>query len=320
MNKTPLDRIGFAGTPEFAATILAALCRSDYKPSIVLTQPDRRAGRGRKLAPGAVKAVAHAHALPVWQPESLKLAETQTELASLNLDLLIVVAYGLILPSATLVAPRLGCINVHASILPRWRGAAPVQAAIAAGDTATGVTIMQMDVGLDTGPVLSERRCPITPTHTGATLTAQLAELGAQCLLETLPAIEREALDPIAQDDTFSTYAPRIQKAQAEIQFATSAAALERRIRAFDPWPVAYTTLGEDRLRIWRAEAHVGADSGAMPGTVIAATDDGIDIATEHGVLRITELQRAGARRVSAAQFLQGRTLTPGTVLGGNNG
>ena len=315
MNTIEFKRVGFAGTPQFAATILEALCDSPYKPVCVYSQPDSRSGRGRKLKQSEVKQSALAHDITVHQPSTLRDPDALAELEALALDVFIVAAYGLILPQRALDAPTHGCINVHASVLPRWRGAAPIQAAIAAGDELTGVTIMQMELGLDTGPMLARQECAIEPHHSGGTLEAELADLGARCLLDSLPRLERGELATSVQDESLACYAHKINKADAELDFTHCARSLERRIRALNPAPIAFTTLADERIRIWRAQALADVVS-APPGTVIRAAKYGIDVATADGVLRLLELQRPGRRAIPAAQFLQSLPLAGGEQFG----
>ena len=301
-------RVVFAGTPEFAVPCLEA-CRAAAGVEViaVYTQPDRRAGRGRQLAASAVKKAALAAGLAIEQPESLKTAAVQQRLRELAPDLLVVVAYGLILPRAVLAIPRLGCWNVHASLLPRWRGAAPIQRAILAGDAETGVCLMQMEPGLDTGPVLLTTRTPIRADDTGGRLHDRLAALGAGVLNEGLSRAARgETLATRPQPDVGVTYAHKLDKAEAALDFGEPAAALARKVRAFDPWPVAEATVAGERLRVWAAAA-LPDRTDAAPGTLLAAHRDGLDLATGDGILRITRVQRAGGRPVPVADFLNAR-------------
>jgi methionyl-tRNA formyltransferase len=307
-------KLGFAGTPEFAAVIMRALCAAGRHPKIVLTQPDRGSGRGRKVVASPVKQAALERGIDVWQPASLKHEDAAAQLRDLQLDVLIVAAYGLLLPPAVLDAPRYGCVNVHASLLPRWRGAAPVQAAILAGDAASGITIMQMDAGLDTGPMLGKRTCTLKADDTAASLTDTLAQAGAACLLEVLDD-GPEQLAPQAQDNAVATYAARIDKSVAELDFSRDAAILARSVRAYDPWPVAFTTLAGERLRIWHAQ-HIPGSLQAAPGTIVAVSAAGLDIATGDGTLRVLELQRAGGKRMGVAAYLSARAVNVGQTLG----
>ncbi|HET6805786.1 MAG TPA: methionyl-tRNA formyltransferase [Frateuria sp.] len=300
-------RIVFAGTPEFAVPCLEACRASGAQVVAVYTQPDRPAGRGRKLAPSPVKQAALAAGLPVEQPESLKSAEAQATLAACAPDLMVVVAYGLILPRKVLAIPRQGCWNVHASLLPRWRGAAPIQRAILAGDTESGVDLMRMEAGLDTGPVLLERRTPIGPDDTGGTLHDRLSMLGAEVLAEGLRrTLAGEVLVSTPQPDEGVTYAHKLDKAEARLDFARPAIELERTVRAFDPWPVAEGAIAGEPVRIWAARA-VDRPHDALPGSVLTASRDGIELACGGGVLRVTALQRPGGKRISAADYLNAR-------------
>jgi methionyl-tRNA formyltransferase len=300
-------RVAFAGTPDFAVPHLRACRMPGIDFVAVYTQPDRPAGRGRKLVPSPVKQAAIAADIPVEQPETLKSPDVQTRLRSLDLDLLIVVAYGLILPRKVLATPRLGCWNVHASLLPRWRGAAPIQRAILAGDRETGVCVMQMEAGLDTGPVLLRRALPITDSDTGATLHDKLAALGAMALRDALQSVlDGQTLSPQPQSDEGITYAHKLDKAEARIDWIDSAIDIERKVRAFDPWPIAEADVGNDRLRIWSARA-LPSHTERAAGSVISANKNGIDVATGDGVLRIREVQRAGGRRMPVGDYLNAR-------------
>jgi len=298
-------RIIFAGTPEFAATALAALLGSRHEVCAVYTQPDRPAGRGRKLKASPVKALALQHALPVHQPTTLKDSDEQATLRGYGADLMVVVAYGLLLPAAVLEAPRRGCINIHASLLPRWRGAAPIQRAIEAGDAQTGVTIMQMDVGLDTGDMLHTVTTPIGASATAQSLHDRLAQLGAQALLETLEAIEAGTTRPEQQDETLANYARKLDKGEAQVDWDKPSAEIDRRVRAFNPWPVAQTLYQGQALRIWQAMPLEGAAS-QPPGTIVHADKQGIDVVTGDGLLRLTQVQLAGSKAMDAAAFLNG--------------
>ncbi len=297
-------RIIFAGTPEFAATALAALLDGPHQVVAVYTQPDRPAGRGRKLTPSPVKQLAQQHDLPVHQPLSLKEPSEQSQLAAMAADVMVVAAYGLLLPQAVLDAPRLGCLNIHASLLPRWRGAAPIQRAILAGDAETGITIMQMAIGLDTGDMLLKRAIPIEPQDTAETLHDRLAQLGAEAIVEALDRLPE--LAPEAQDDTLTNYAKKLEKGEAELDWSQPAAALDRQIRAFNPWPVAQTRYRGEALRIWAAQPLPGSGEA---GRVVACGREGIDVASGAGLLRITRLQLPGGKQQSAADFLNAHSL-----------
>jgi methionyl-tRNA formyltransferase len=307
--------IVFAGTPEFSVPALEALVRSTHRVVAVYTQPDRPAGRGQHVAMSAVKACALRHDLPVEQPATLRDAAAAARLADWSADLMVVVAYGLILPAAVLRTPRLGCVNIHASLLPRWRGAAPIQRAILAGDTQTGVTIMQMDAGLDTGPVLLEQPTAIGERETASQLHDRLALLGAQALLEALDGIAADALRPREQPSQGATYAAKIRKEEAQIDWAQAAVEIDRKVRAFNAWPIAETTWQGRQLRIWEAAPLESDSTAARPGTVLATTAEGIDVATGTGVLRLERVQVAGRKAMSAAEFLNAHRLE-GAVLG----
>ena len=300
-------RLVFAGTPEFSVPALRACLDSGAQVVAAYTQPDRPAGRGRQLAASPVKQAALEAGVPVEQPETLRDKTARERLATYAPDLVVVVAYGLILPKSVLALPRLGCWNVHASLLPRWRGAAPIQRAILAGDAETGVDLMQMEAGLDTGPVLLEARTPIAATDTGGTLHDRLAALGAQLLADGLARTLRgETLTPTPQRDKGIEYAHKLDKAEARLDWNEPAAALARKVRAFDPWPVAECSLDGERVRLWSAFAP-DVRSDASPGSIVAASAEGIDVATGDGVLRIRELQRDGGRRISARDWLNAR-------------
>jgi methionyl-tRNA formyltransferase len=296
-------RIAFAGTPRFALPALRALLSSRHQVVGVLTQPDRPAGRGRELRASPVKQLAAEHHLPVAQPATLKTAEGRAALHGWSPDLLVVVAYGLILPSPVLLMPRMGCLNIHGSVLPRWRGAAPIQRAVLAGDVETGVTIMQLDEGLDTGPVLLERRHPIGLRDTAGDLHDALAELGAAALLEAIEGLAAGRLLPRAQSAEGVTYAAKIDKSEARIDWARSAVQIDRQVRAFNPWPVAETRLAGESLRLLRSSLADDRAPDVPPGTVLGLADDGLRVACGEGVLAVAELQRAGKRPVSARDF-----------------
>lgn len=303
-------KIIFAGTPEFAAVTLQSLLASEHELVAVYTQPDRPAGRGRKLTASPVKALAMANDIPVYQPLSLKEVAAQQELAALQADVMVVVAYGLILPETVLQAPRYGCLNIHASILPRWRGAAPIQRAILAGDAQSGVTIMQMDAGLDTGDMLRIEYCDIAADDTGSSLHDKLAKIGASALLKTLADMQSDSLQAQPQDDSLAVYAHKLDKQEARIDWQQDAAAIVRKIQAFNSWPVAYTDYQGKSLRLWRACLIDALQTDTVePGTVIAESAEGIDIRAKKGVVRILELQMPGKKRIMVKDFINGQSL-----------
>jgi methionyl-tRNA formyltransferase len=304
--------VGFAGTPEFAQRALEAIAGAGFTIPLVLTRPDKPKGRGLALTASPVKAWAIAKGLPVLQPATLKTSEGREEALACPLDVLVVAAYGLILPPAVLAWPRFGCLNIHASLLPRWRGAAPIQRAIEAGDASTGVTIMQMDEGLDTGPTIARVAVPIDPRDTGGRLLDRLADAGAALIVDVLGRLDRERrLPAVPQPADGATYAARIADRDARIDWARDAQAIDRQVRAFDPMPGAYTTLGGTVVKVWHAEP-TPTPSTAPPGTVLAARPAGIDVACGVGALRILELQRAGGRRVPASALVAGRFVAAG--------
>lgn len=298
-------KIIFAGTPDFAATILKTLLDARCTIQAVYTQPDRPAGRGRELKPSAVKQLALSHQLPLFQPQTLRDEREQKILADLNADLMIVVAYGLILPLSVLKAPKLGCMNVHASLLPKWRGAAPIQRAILNGDVKTGVTIMQMDEGLDTGDMLLKVECPIQKNDTSQTLHDRLAKLGAEALLETFTRLDK--LHPEKQSEQQATYAHKISKEEAYIDWHDSAKNIDQMIRAFNPWPVAQTLLNQEVIRVWQAEVLTKEISVHQPGRILHVSRDGIDVETGNGVLRLLKLQMPGGRVLAVSEILNSR-------------
>ena len=313
-------RVAFAGTPEFAAVALQALLRAGFEVPLVLTQPDRPAGRGMKLQASPVKQLALQHGIAVSQPMSLRLdgkypdeaAAAREALQAARPDLMVVAAYGLILPQWVLDLPRLGCLNIHASLLPRWRGAAPIHRAIEAGDAETGITIMQMDAGLDTGDMLLIERLPIAADDTTATLHDKLAALGGRLIVEALELAACGGFHPERQPEAGVCYAHKIEKAESEIDWTQPAAVIERRLRAFDPFPGGLSQLDGEALKIWKACL---ADGQGRPGEVLAADATGLLVACGEGALRLTELQRAGGKRLPAAAFLQSRPVAVGTVL-----
>jgi methionyl-tRNA formyltransferase len=314
MNQKSGLRLLFAGTPDFAVPALEALIEAGLPPVAVLTQPDRPAGRGRQLQASPVKTAAERENIVVFQPVSLKDEETQRIIADQRPDLMIVVAYGLMLPAEVLKLPRYGCWNIHASLLPRWRGAAPVQRAIEAGDRQTGICIMQMDEGLDTGPVIERVAIPLHGTETGGELHDRLSRLGADTLVRCVRSLaENEHVETRAQSTEGVTYAAKLLKSEAEIDWRQPAELLERKIRAFSPWPVAWCQVGGERTRIWEAELIPGRPD-VPAGTVLGAGNSGIDVATGKQALRLLQLQPPGKRRMSAADYLNARSL-PDTLI-----
>ena len=317
----------FAGTPEFARVALERLLKAGFTVPLVLTQPDRPAGRGMKLQASPVKQCALDHGIAVAQPRSLRLdgkypedaAAAREALLAARADTMVVAAYGLILPQWVLDLPRLGCLNIHASLLPRWRGAAPIHRAIEAGDAETGVTIMQMDAGLDTGDMLLTERTAISATDTTAALHDRLADLGGRMIVEALEMAACGGLTPVVQPAEGVTYAHKIEKAESSVDWSLPAQAIDQRIRAFDPFPGASTRLGAETIKLWAASPEAtDAPAGAVPGQVLAADASGVTVACGMGCLRLTTLQRAGGKRLATADFLRGfDELRPGAVLGG---
>ncbi|MDM0044688.1 methionyl-tRNA formyltransferase [Variovorax dokdonensis] len=315
-------RVAYAGTPEFARSALEAIAAAGHEICLVLTQPDRPAGRGMKLQASPVKQAALAHGWPVAQPRSLRLdgkypddaAAARDALNAANPDVMVVAAYGLILPQWVLDLPRLGCLNIHASLLPRWRGAAPIHRAIEAGDSLTGVTIMQMDAGLDTGDMLLVESLEIGQDTT-AQLHDRLAELGARLVVQALSDAQAGRLKPVPQPEDGVSYANKIEKAESRVDWALPADAIARRVRAFDPFPGAAGQVGAETVKLWRAEPLPNADADAAPGTVLAAGAEGVRVATGQGQLLVTELQRAGGKRLAAGDFLRGFELKAGQAF-----
>lgn len=308
-------RVIFAGTPAFSVAALDALVAAGHVLVLVLTQPDRPSGRGLRTAPSAVKGAAERHGIPVLQPLTLKDAGTQARLRDARADVLVVVAYGLILPQAVLDLPRYGAINIHASLLPRWRGAAPIQRALLAGDPESGVSIMQMDAGLDTGPVLLREAVDIVPDETGGTLHDKLASLGARLIVTALEGLSAGAARATPQPADGATYAPKIGKAEARIDWTRPAVEIERQVRAFNPFPGALARLRADDIKVWRSTLVSGAPAApavGSPGAILRVDDAGIEVACGVGALRLTELQRAGGKRLSADAFLRGCAVAPG--------
>jgi methionyl-tRNA formyltransferase len=308
-------RIVFAGTPEFAAEHLKALLDSPYEIVAVYTQPDRPAGRGQKLMPSAVKALAVAHDIPVYQPQTLRNADAQAELAALKPDLMVVVAYGLILPQAVLDIPRLGCINSHASLLPRWRGAAPIQRAVEAGDAESGVTVMRMEAGLDTGPMLLKVVTPISATDTGGSLHDRLAELGPPAVVQAIAGLAAGTLEGEVQNDDLATYAHKLNKDEARLDWSRPAVELERLVRAFNPWPITHSTLSGETLKVLAATL---AEGRGAPGTILGASKDGLLVACGEQALCLTRLQLPGGKALNFSDLFNSRRekFATGTVLG----
>ncbi|MDZ7889369.1 MAG: methionyl-tRNA formyltransferase [Pseudomonas sp.] len=312
-------RIVFAGTPEFAAEHLKALLNSPYQVVAVYTQPDRPAGRGQKLMPSPVKQLALQHEITVYQPQTLRDPAAQAELAALKPDLLVVVAYGLILPQVVLDIPRLGCINSHASLLPRWRGAAPIQRAIQAGDAESGVTVMQMEAGLDTGPMLLKVSTPISADDTGGSLHDRLAELGPPAVLQAIDGLAAGSLRGEVQDDSLATYAHKLNKDEALLDWSRPAVELERLIRAFNPWPICHSSLNGAPLKVLAAQlvTEQGEGRGA-PGEILTASKDGLTVACADGALRLTRLQLPGGKALNFADLFNSRReqFAVGSLLG----
>ena len=323
-------RLGFAGTPEFAIPALEALVRSRHTVAGVFTQPDRPAGRGQSLQPSIVKRRAMEFGLSVYQPVSFKTSEAAAMLRDLQLEALVVVAYGLILPAAALALPPLGCFNIHGSLLPRWRGAAPIQRALLAGDSMTGVTIMRMESGLDTGPMLMARDVPIGAADSAGTVHDKLARLGGELIVEALDALADGEVSETPQPDVGVTYAAKINKAEALIDWREDAVSIMRRVHAFNPWPIAETRWDGAQLRVWDAEVveeaagvtggsqarAVGQSSGLTPGSVLAATSAGVDVVCGRGVLRLRRLQLAGRKPLAAAEFIKAQRLAGASFSG----
>ncbi|THB71400.1 MAG: methionyl-tRNA formyltransferase [Gammaproteobacteria bacterium] len=307
-------KIIFAGTPDFSVAALKSLIESKHQICAVYTQPDRPAGRGRKLTPSPVKKYALDHNIEVLQPEKLKQQDVQDKLRSFDADVMVVVAYGLLLPQSVLDIPRLGCLNIHASILPRWRGAAPIQRAIEAGDIKSGVTIMQMDAGLDTGAMIRIDECAITQDDTGGSLHDKLAAIGGQSILKALDQIVEPGFIPEPQNDSIANYANKLSKQDAKIDWSNDAVSIVNLVRAFNPWPVAHTQLNGDSMRIWGA-AIANHQSSANPGTVINCDKNGLLVATGDGIVCINRIQLPGGKQTDIAAFVNSKTIDAGTIL-----
>ena len=299
-------KIVFAGTPDFAARHLAALLSSEHEVIAVYTQPDRPAGRGKKITASPVKTLAIEHNIPVYQPENFKSDQDKQDLASLKADLMVVVAYGLLLPQAVLDTPKLGCINVHGSILPRWRGAAPIQRSIWAGDEQTGVTIMQMDIGLDTEDMLKIATLPIEPQDTSASMYDKLAELGPKALIDCLGEIANESASAEKQDDDQANYAEKLSKEEARIDWSDDAKHIERCVRAFNPWPISHFVAGDKSIKVWQSKV-VQQDTNQAPGTIIQADKTGIYVSTGKDILVLEQLQVPGKKAMSIQDILNSR-------------
>jgi methionyl-tRNA formyltransferase len=308
-------RIVFAGTPEFAAEHLKALLDSPYEIVAVYTQPDRPAGRGQKLMPSAVKALAVAHDIPVYQPQTLRNVDAQAELAALKPDLMVVVAYGLILPQVVLDIPRLGCINSHASLLPRWRGAAPIQRAVEAGDAESGVTVMRMEAGLDTGPMLLKVITPINADDTGGTLHDRLATMGPSAVVQAIAGLAEGSLQGEVQDDALATYAHKLNKDEARLDWSRPAVELERLVRAFNPWPMCHSSLDGESVKVLAADLSTGQGT---PGEILSASKDGLVVACGEGALSLTRLQLPGGKALAFSDLFNSRRekFASGKVLG----
>ena len=308
----------FAGTPEIAAGVLQALIDADYSITACLTQPDRPQGRGLKLSPSAVKSCALQNNIQALQPKSLKKPDIQQQLKLMQPELMIVMAYGLILPQAVLDIPKLGCINIHASILPRWRGAAPIQHSILAGDTESGITIMQMDAGLDTGDILSIYPCPVLQTDTSEHLHDRLSALAQTSIIDFLTKLQAGKIQPTKQSDSNASYAHKIDKQQAKINWSSSAAEIDRSIRAYNPWPIAFTKFNDQQIRIWQAEIFTSTEqkTKAIPGTILSSDKHGILVATGKGIIKLLVMQFPGKKMLPVADILHAnKTLVPGAVF-----
>ena len=308
-------RIIFAGTPDFSVSALKSLIESKHEVCAVYTQPDRPAGRGRKLTPSPVKKYALEHDIEVLQPETLKEQETQVKIRDFDADVMVVVAYGLILPQAVLDIPRFGCLNIHASILPRWRGAAPIQRAIEAGDNKSGVTIMQMDAGLDTGAIIRIDECEITTEETGGSLHDKLAAIGGESIVQALDQIIEPEFTPKPQNDSLANYANKLSKKEAHIDWSQGAQQIVNAIRAFNPWPVAHTLLNGDTMRVWGATISDKSNS-AKTGEVISCTKEGLLVACGSGAVCINRIQLPGGKQTKISDFVNSKTIDVGTILG----